>query len=319
MDNKIDFVITWVDDSDINWISERNKYCKRKIDESRYRDWGFLKYWFRSIEENTPWVNKIFFITFGHVPDWLNINHPKLVIVNHEDYIPKKYLPTFNSCVLEMNLMNIKKLSEKFVYFNDDVFINDSTNESDFFVEGKPLDNKNLEKIYFYGKNSTKINYNCAKIINKYFKVEKVNTRIKIKDIVKFILSFPNKPINGLASSHMPTSFLKQTFEDVWTKENNELLKICNNKFRTSSDVSQWIFQYWQIASNNYIERSRNLSKYYDIDNKNINAICDNIKNKTNKFICLNDGETAENFNEYKTKILKAFEERYKIKSSFEK
>lgn len=26
----------------------------------RYRDWEFMKYWFRAVEQNAPWVNKIF-------------------------------------------------------------------------------------------------------------------------------------------------------------------------------------------------------------------------------------------------------------------
>jgi cytosine/uracil/thiamine/allantoin permease len=34
----------------------------------RYRDWENLKYWFRGVETFAPWVNKVYFITYGHIP-----------------------------------------------------------------------------------------------------------------------------------------------------------------------------------------------------------------------------------------------------------
>ena len=92
MNQKIDFVIMWVDGSDPAWLEEKNKYLEKKIDTSnainRYRDMGLLKYWFRGVEKLTPWVNKVHFVTWGHIPSWLNTNNPKLNIVKHEDFIP---------------------------------------------------------------------------------------------------------------------------------------------------------------------------------------------------------------------------------------
>ncbi len=74
--SEIDFVITWVDPSDTQWYSEKQKYSyEYNLDmnsEARYRNWEILKYWFRSVEKNAPWVNKVYFITEGHVPKWLN-------------------------------------------------------------------------------------------------------------------------------------------------------------------------------------------------------------------------------------------------------
>ena len=92
MNEKIDFVITWVDGNDEKWLKEKEKYSKecsnKNSDEfkkwinakSRYRDWDNLKYWFRAVCKYAPWVNKIYFITYGHVPNWLDTNNPKLVI-----------------------------------------------------------------------------------------------------------------------------------------------------------------------------------------------------------------------------------------------
>ena len=63
-EDPIDFVLLWVDDSDPEWRALRNQYAPKKdflIDEgeARYRDWGTLKYWFRSVEKFAHWVNKI--------------------------------------------------------------------------------------------------------------------------------------------------------------------------------------------------------------------------------------------------------------------
>ena len=64
------------------------------------------------------------FVTWGHLPKWLNIDNEKLVIVNHQDYIPEKYLPTFNSNVLDLNMFRIPGLSEQYINFNDEYICN---------------------------------------------------------------------------------------------------------------------------------------------------------------------------------------------------
>ena len=135
MNDKIDFVMIWVDGNDPEWRKEKDKYSN-KVDnntdnrEARFRDWDNLQYWFRGVEKFAPWVNKIHFVTCGHLPKWLNTENPKLNIVKHKDFIPEKYLPTFNSHTIELNLHRIKGLAENFVYFNDDLFIVKKTKES---------------------------------------------------------------------------------------------------------------------------------------------------------------------------------------------
>lgn len=141
--DKIDFVLPWVDGSDSAWIKQRNEYLGIKNDQtqdSRFRDWENLQYWFRGVEKFAPWVNHIYFVTWGHIPSWLNTDHPKLTVVKHEDYIPKQYLPTFSSHPIELNMHRIRGLSEQFVYFNDDTFIINKMEPEDFFRNGLPRD-----------------------------------------------------------------------------------------------------------------------------------------------------------------------------------
>src|SRR5690625_3903641 len=170
MSKPIDFVICWVDGNDPKWRKEKNNYDPKSGNddrEIRYRDWDNLQYWFRGIEKFTPWVNKIHFITWGHLPSWLDKDHPKLNIVNHKDYIPKKYLPTFSSHVIELNFHRIESLTDRFVYFNDDTFIIKEMKESDFFLQGLPRDIAVLMPLINNFRNSTgTIVSNNMEIIN---------------------------------------------------------------------------------------------------------------------------------------------------------
>ena len=128
-DQGIDFVIAWVDGNDPAWQEEKKNTRIQKgnfsVDdrEERYRDWDNLHYWFRGVEKYAPWVRKIHFVTWGHIPAWLDTANPKLNIVRHEDFIPGEFRPTFNSHTIEWNFHRIPNLSENFVYFNDDMFL----------------------------------------------------------------------------------------------------------------------------------------------------------------------------------------------------
>ena len=94
---------------------EINIYLEQITDTiERYRNWENLQYWFRGIEKFAPFVNKIHFITSSRVPEWLNMNNPKLNVVRHSDYIPEEYLPTFSSIPIELNLHRLEDLRRKF-------------------------------------------------------------------------------------------------------------------------------------------------------------------------------------------------------------
>ena len=115
MNSKIDLVIPWVDGNDPEWqvlkktYMESENLCEIGDPGIRYQSWDNLQYIFRGIEKYMPWVNQVFFVTWGHLPDWLNTDCKNLVIVKHKDYIPAEYLPTFNSNVIEMNYFRISE------------------------------------------------------------------------------------------------------------------------------------------------------------------------------------------------------------------
>ncbi|MDE5761203.1 MAG: Stealth CR1 domain-containing protein, partial [Bacteroides sp.] len=174
----IDFVITWVDMNDPKWQTEFSRYSGNKdntkngVSEARFRDNGFLKYWFRGVEKFAPWVRKVHFVTCGHYPNWLNLNAPKLHFVKHSDYIPLKYLPTFNSHTIELNMHHIEGLSNRFVYFNDDFFLIDNVSPERFFHHGQPCDMAVLNAIST--GDIAHILLNCIQNINLHFNKREV-------------------------------------------------------------------------------------------------------------------------------------------------
>lgn len=166
----IDFVIPWVNGNDEEWLKEKNRYTPKNTDsrENRYRDLDNLQYWFRGVELFAPWVRKIHFITWGHLPKWLNTNHPKLNIVKHSEFIPNEFLPTFNANTIELNIHRINELSEYFVYFNDDTYIIRRMNEKDFFIDELPCDSAILDAIA-PSELFSHILFNNIEIINRYY------------------------------------------------------------------------------------------------------------------------------------------------------
>ena len=179
---EIDFVITWVDMDDPKWKEEFYTYSDKidnsvnELSEARFRDYGFLKYWFRGVDTFAPWVRKIHFVTSGQQPEWLNTDHPKINMVSHKDYIPEEFLPVFNSNLIEIYMHKIPDLSEQFVYFNDDFYITNHIAPTRFFENGLPKD------IAAFRKNTgisqfEKMLKNNIRLINKHFDKKEVFKR----------------------------------------------------------------------------------------------------------------------------------------------
>lgn len=328
---KIDFVITWVDGNDEEWQKEKSKYKSDKDNlsdsKNRYRDWELLRYWFRSVENYAPWVNNIFFITYGHLPKWINVNNSKLRIIKHSDYIPNEYLPTFSSHTIENNLYLIDELSEHFVYFNDDMFLNRPTKPEDFFKNGKPCDLAACNINMPWGREDvmSHIMLNNIDIINKYFKKNEVIR----KNILKWfslkngsfnfrtLLLLPFPKLSNLVEMHLPSSLCKSKIKEVTQKEANRFKKTSMHKFRDALDINQWVFRYWNIMNGNFYPRSYKFGKCIEINN-DIKELENVILNSKYKVICLNDSSMDIDFEYLKTKINNFYGKKLPNKSSFE-
>ena len=325
MNNTIDFVVTWVDGGDPIWQADKAKYSTVGADirNARFRDWDQLKYWFRSVERYAPWVNKIHFVTYGHLPDWLDINNPKLHIVNHKDFIPTQYLPVFNSTAIEVHLHRIPDLSEQFVYFCDDIYLMKPCKPNDFFKGGRPADMPILapvlphqNEMYFYHL------YNDYSLYSQY-----ISKRRMISVLPKYVnpkygyVALTNI-INLLAknvcfrSLHLSISLLKRTMEELWNEFPDELEKTATSRFRQITNNSLELFRGYQLITGNFYPIYK---KGIVLDTTKTDMASSIIKDCPYKFMCLSDNSSDDDFEKQKTQLNESFEMVFPERCSFER
>lgn len=331
----IDFVVLWVDGNDPAWQKEKAQYSPKKTDDSnsdnRFRDWGLMTYWFRAIEKFTPWVRKIHFVTWGHLPEFLDTTNPKLNIVKHTDFMPEGTLPTFSSHALEVNLHRIPDLAENFVYFNDDMFILRPMSEEAFFKDGLPCTYGREVPMPFIGEIGIwqHASANNMGVINKHFdkrtqfslyKNKYFNKAYRWQDNLRSYMLwklFPNF-FYGFENLHAPGAYCKKTFEEVWEKEPDILKSTSFNKFRQASDLNQWVMLWWQVASGNFHPYCTD-NFVCSTNEKTVGLVCDFIENQQHDMVCINDPEKDVNFDVVSEKVRNAFQKILPEKSSFEK
>lgn len=328
----IDIVILWVDGSDPDWLSEKNKYHNKKVvidsSENRYRDWDNIVYLFRGIEKFAPWVRKVHFVTWGHLPEWLNKKCEKLNIINHIDFIPSEYLPTFNSHTIELNIHRIKDLADKFIYFNDDMFLINKVQPTDFFKNDLPCDEFVFDIIEETGIEH--IILNNVILINKHFRkqdvvkknISKVFNLKYGKKNLKNLFLFPWNSIPNFEMPHLPVPYLKETFLNLWDLEAEKLNSVCNSKFRYINDVNQYVFRWWQLCSGKFYPFSvHSFGKYFGVYNiETAKSISQEIMQQKYHLICINDCLNSDlDFQEIKNIINQSFKKLLIEKSEFEK
>ena len=333
MDKAIDFVVLWVDGADPAWQAQRAQYCPdtgdNGNDPNRYRDWDLMRYWFRGVEAFAPWVNRVFFVTCGQAPDWLDTTNPKLRLVHHRDYIPAEFLPTFNSNVIELWLHNIPDLSEHFVLFNDDMFLTAPVKPTDFFVDGLPVESALLEQP---GTDSTDdclphMLLNNSAILNKHFRkksvlrqhARKFFTPKYGKDLLRNVLLAPFQFFSAFRDPHLPSAYRKSTFREVWQAEEALLLETSTHRFRSKGDLTHWLMKGWQFCKGQFQPRSTRWGRHYELWEDNIETIYDAITHETYRVVCLNDSKSDIDFDHLKERLNRSFEMLLPEPSSFER
>ncbi|MBR3067848.1 MAG: capsule biosynthesis protein CapK [Prevotella sp.] len=337
MDN-IDFVVLWLDSNDPNWQKDYMTYAQKSNfgkESVRFRDHDIFRYWFRAVETYAPWVHKVFLVTNGKFPDWINKDCPKLELVEHADYIPHEYLPTFNSVVIENFLNRINGLSEHFVYFNDDIFLNAPVTPTYYFKKGLPCDN-NKETCFNVPIYTEKDRYGVTLsmlmsigIINLHFNRWKTvlqsptkwfGFHLGLKGLIMSCILAKQRLFVGFTNFHIEQAFLKSIFDDAWEKETDLLNKNCT-RFRTDQSISQYIFRYWQFASNKFYPKKRSRAFFFLNNRDVIKEIENTMTEKKCKSICLNDSVfcSDDDYEYLKVNLPLLFEKKFPQKSSFEK
>ncbi|MBR1711631.1 MAG: Stealth CR1 domain-containing protein [Clostridia bacterium] len=333
---EIDFVVPWVDGSDPAW-QRKKAACLGESETDgrvqRYRDWGLLKYWFRGVETFAPWVRKVWFICDQDPPAWLNREHPKLEIIRHEEYIPAKYLPAFNANVIELNLHRIEGLSERFVYFNDDMHLIASVGEDFFFRKGLPRDSALLnpvpttdltrkssyQRIITVHLNNAEYanrDYDFRSTVKKHF-LKWYNIRYGGSLIRNLMLSVWPRFV-GFYEPHLPQPFLKSAFGEAWEADGDILEETCRHSIRNDRDVNQWLIRHRLLIEGRFVPRKPLKGAVFDLKLQPEETAAA-IREQRLPMICINDGEMEESeFWRIQEVLVKAFESILPEKSAFE-
>ena len=148
----IDAVITWVDGGDAKHAAKRAKALGKAaqalhpngINPHRWGSSDELRYCLQSLANHAPWLRHIWIVTDDQSPDPATIPAAladRVSIVDHRVIFRgfTQYLPTFNSLSIETMLWRIPGLAERFVYFNDDVFLTAPLSADDVFKGAVPV------------------------------------------------------------------------------------------------------------------------------------------------------------------------------------
>ena len=226
---KIDAVITWVDGSEPNYQRKLKEHLSNNDTIKRqYLQANEINLCVASIVKYAPFIRKIFIVTDKQSPNLDSVKHivskEKIEIVDHEEIFRDniEFLPTFNIRSIDALLFKIKDLSEKFIYFNDDMFLVKKTNPEDWFVGDKAVLTGNWVKTY--NKKPIKI---ISQKIKSFFNMRPSFNASQSK--AANIAGFNSKYFK---SYHCGRPQIKSVIKDFYNKNPEKLVDQIKYKFR---------------------------------------------------------------------------------------
>lgn len=317
--DNIDLVYLWCDANDPNFQKKKDELLKRMNlgqeanNVCRYFDNEELLHSLRSVEKFIPWIKNIYIVTYNQCPKWLNLDHPKIKIIDHSEIMPKNAIPNFNSNAIEHCIVNIPGLSEYFLYANDDMYLFDYVTPEFFFNKntGYPIFRYNgyFDTNSLYGK---MLEYSCNLVQQKFGKnynrwPHHCIDSYRKSDILQCQKIFKDEIYNTI---HNPFRSEKDVQRSIYS---NYAMAIKHGHFKKVKRVDSYLPIYKQII-NHFLGIYKKDSMYIGADSKNkLQRI---MKYKPYLF-CINDNEhtTAED----RIMVKKFLDVYFPDKSSFEK
>lgn len=320
----IDLVYMWVDGNDAAWKAKRNSFVaasqlqtQEVVGDARWRNIDELRYSLRSVEQFAPWVNHIYIVTDNQHPEWLDLSHPKVTIVDHTEIMPADALPVFSSSAIESTLHRIPGLSEHFILGNDDtMFTLPTTRETFFTKQGRPI-----VRLARFNRPKALRRGNYHKTIRR------------MQDLIRE--DFGQKIY--LAPHHNFDAYLRSDYDYCITHLHAEQWSAtAHHRFRDDSDLHRSYVSYYMVASGH--AEMRKVGRYNNVrglwgaikatltnrfanDSHCIHMYYSDYWAKLRKYnpimICTNDSERAKP--EDGERMSKFLSELFPNKSSFEK
>lgn len=286
----IDYVVPMVFHDDPLWQQDYARV--RQYDEEdlvnfvRFRSWGTEELLIRCVRRFMPFVRTIYIILAreSQKKDWMDEDGVR--IVYHRDFIPERFLPTFNSATIEMFLHQIPGISDRFIYGNDDMYPVSELTEEDFFVGDVPCLHHN--KLPF--PNNPNIFHNACKSGLNFVGRE-------------FGIRFEGVWFKG---GHSMTPMLRSTWEYLWRIGAKDI-EASISPFRESRNFYQWISCWWHHLGGNYIDKVP--ERTYVSTRDSIEDVQKAIF-RCHGIVCVNDNECVKDYMRYGEAVKAALIER---------
>lgn len=269
----IDAVITWVDGGDPKHAKKLDDYLQsiggsrpKSASKTRFHHAGELDYCVTSILKFAPWIRTIFIVTDNQQPELMQTLkgtefESRINVVDHRIIFSgyEEVLPTFNSSSILTMLWRIPELSERFIFFNDDIFLINPVKQEDFFQR---------DKVVLRGKWSLMNDYLLHKLLVNFFKMLlgiKIDTTQKRpghrerQQLAARIIGFGKQYFR---LPHVPHSWKRSTFAHYFAQYPQVMADNIQPKFRSPSQfVVEALAAHLEIRGENvaFDKTSRNV------------------------------------------------------------
>lgn len=299
----IDMVFSWVDGSDPEFRARRmaqmSQYVVGEGDdaEARIRQIDELKYALRSVNMFAPWIRRIFIATDSTPPPWL-AEHPKITIVRAEDHFSdRSALPTYNSHAVESQLHHIPRLSEHFLYSNDDMFFGRPLKASMFFSPGgvtRFIEAKT--RIGLGANNPARSGFENAARVNRQLLFDRFG------QVITRHLEHTAVPLRKSVLIEMEREFPE------------EFARTAASPFRSDTDISvtNSFYHYYALMTGRAVPQEKAKVLYVDTTSyAGLRLLPKLRKHRGYDFFCLNDGSFPEVPAAQRAERVVSFLERY--------
>lgn len=307
-DFPIDAVYTWVNHEDAGWKEMFAKHSPKErlsgdaAAHSRFLSRNELLYSIRSVQQYMPWIRNVFVLTNCAPPDWF-VPDKGVIWIDHAAVLKDVSLPTFSSHAIETSLHHIPGLSENFLYFNDDFFVNAPASPALFF-EPSGLSKSKLEG---YGV----VNGEFAPEDPDYLNAARLGASLLAK-------RFGTAPTR--LHEHTPYALRVSVLKDI-EQAFAEQLKITRaNRFRAAGDLSiaSFFYHHYAMATGAAVATAYNALLVKNSNPRLIKTITSLVELTGPRVFCLNDGNDSHDDTDWDSAIRSFLEYRYPHACRFE-
>jgi len=225
----VDVVYIWCDANNPEYIKNRKLFSQESHTNSYWsptRDHDEIMHSIKSVRKYMKWVRTIYVCA----PKWhkirsLDEKKYNVVYISNEEVLGEDNCPNFNSHSLELFTHKIKGLSNYFIQFNDDFFINSEVMLEDFY-------NFKTSKIKYYYEN-----------ILHLWKWSSPTTRESIQSLTWDRYYF--------WSTHSPRMFFKKDIQDIVKNYKEIVDSTKKSRFRNKADLQLIHFYGYYLLSQN--------------------------------------------------------------------